>query len=254
MKKKRYACITGAASGIGYAFAKQLDRRGYNLILVGRNESKLKEVSKKFTNKCEFIVCDLSDTQKCIELGRILKERNFDVFINNAGFGDLGAFYETDLDKDLSMINVNVTAMHILTKYVLQNFMKKDSGYILNVASSAGLMPGGPYMSTYYASKAYITSMTTAIWEELKENHSNVSISMLCPGPVDTNFNNVANVNFALPGIQASYCVSYALKQMFRRKLTIVPSLTMKIAVTGSRFLPRRVLASITARQQHKKM
>ena len=99
--------------------------------------------------------------------------------------------------------------------------MKKDRGYILNVASSAGLLPGGPYMSTYYATKAYVTSLTNAIYQELQEVHSNVHISMLCPGPVNTNFNETANVTFALPGISAKRCVSYCLRKCQKVRLRL---------------------------------
>ena len=108
-------------------------------------------------------------------------------------------------------------------------------------------------MSTYYATKAYVTSLTTAIHGELRDLKSNVHISMLCPGPVDTNFNNVANVKFALSGIPADYCAYYALCKMFTGKLTIVPTFTMKAGVFGSRFLPRQVLAFMTGHQQKKK-
>lgn len=108
-------------------------------------------------------------------------------------------------------------------------------------------------MSTYYATKAYVTSLTTAIHGELRDLKSNVHISMLCPGPVDTNFNNVANVKFALSGIPADYCAYYALCKMFTGKLTIIPTFTMKAGVFGSRFLPRQVLAFMTGHQQKKK-
>ncbi len=151
------------------------------------------------------------------------------------------------------MINVTIKAVHILTKAVLPGFIQRDRGYIMNVASSAGLLPGGPYMSTYYATKAYVTSLTTAIHGELRDLKSNVHISMLCPGPVDTNFNNVANVKFALSGIPADYCAYYALCKMFTGKLTIVPTFTMKAGIFGGRFLPRQVLAFMTGHQQKRR-
>ena len=172
----------------------------------------------------------------------------------NAGFGDLGSFDKTSLNKELSMINVNIKATHILTKYMVKTFKKRNLGYIMNVASSAGLLPGGPYMSTYYATKSYVTSLTSAINEELREAKSRVHICMLCPGPVNTNFNNVANVTFALPGISATYCASYALRQMFRGKVTIVPTLMMKLGTTVAKCVPRQMVTAITARQQKKKI
>ena len=183
------ACITGASSGIGMEFAKQLSFMGYNLILVARNRKALKELADSLPTKCMIITCDLASEDSCRTLADKLKKYNIRILINNAGFGDVGAFCETSLSKELDMIDVNVKATHILTKELLPGFIKRDCGYILNVASSAGLLPGGPYMATYYATKAYVTSFTSAIYEELKDMKSNVHISALCPGPVDTNFN-----------------------------------------------------------------
>lgn len=247
------ACITGASSGIGMEFAKRLSRMGYELILVSRNTKALKKLAGTLPCRCKIISCDLSDENNCIKLVEYLKTKNLTLFINNAGFGDWGSFDNTDLNKELDMINVNIKALHILTKEILKDFKKKDRGYILNVASSAGLLDGGPYMATYYATKAYVTSLTSSIYEELKEAGSNVHISMLCPGPVDTNFNNVAGVTFALSGISASYCARYALSELFKGTLTIVPTFTMKAAVLAGKFAPRKLLIKITAKQQLKK-
>lgn len=247
------ACITGASSGIGMEFAKRLSRMGYELILVSRNTKALKKLAGTLPCRCKIISCDLSDENNCIKLAEYLKTKNLTLFINNAGFGDWGSFDNTDLNKELDMINVNIKALHILTKEILKDFKKKDRGYILNVASSAGLLDGGPYMATYYATKAYVTSLTSSIYEELKEAGSNVHISMLCPGPVDTNFNNVAGVTFALSGISASYCARYALFELFKGTLTIVPTFTMKAAVLAGKFAPRKLLIKITAKQQLKK-
>lgn len=247
------ACITGASSGIGMEFAKRLSRMGYELILVSRNNKALKKLAGTLPCRCKIISCDLSDENNCIKLAEYLKTKNLTLFINNAGFGDWGSFDNTDLNKELDMINVNIKALHILTKEILKDFKKKDRGYILNVSSSAGLLDGGPYMATYYATKAYVTSLTSSIYEELKEAGSNVHISMLCPGPVDTNFNNVAGVTFALSGISASYCAKYALSELFKDTLTIVPTFTMKAAVLAGKFAPRKLLIKITAKQQLKK-
>mgnify|MGYP003199565805 FL=1 len=241
----KLACITGASSGIGKEFAYLLADLEYDLILVGRNTAALHEIADNVAVRCKCITC--------VKLGKKLRKYPLDIMINNAGFGELGAFAETKLKNDINMINVNIKAVHILTKAVLPGFIQRDRGYIMNVASSAGLLPGGPYMSTYYATKAYVTSLTTAIHGELRDLKSNVHISMLCPGPVDTNFNNVANVKFALSGIPADYCAYYALCKMFTGKLTIIPTFTMKAGVFGSRFLPRQVLAFMTGHQQKKK-
>lgn len=248
------ACITGASSGIGKEFAIQLSELGYNLILISRHPKEIKKYATKLPTKCKIISCDLSDETSCIKLAKRLRHFKISILINNAGFGELGGFTETKLKNDLNMIDLNVKSVHILTKALLPNMMKKDEGYILNVASIAGLMPGGPFMSTYYATKSYVTSFTSAIAREIKEAGSNVSISALCPGPVDTNFNKRANVEFSLKGITPQYCVSYGLYHMFRRKLIIIPTIEIKLAALSMRFLPRRMALAVISHQQKKKI
>lgn len=247
------ACVTGASSGIGREFAIRLSKMGYNLILVSRNTKELKKLAAQLDTKCMIISCDLSDEKACCRLAQRLRRYRLVILINNAGFGDIGKFHETRFKKDLDMINVNIKATHILTKALLPGFIRRDCGYILNVASCAGLMPGGPYMATYYATKAYITSLTNAVYQELHEAGSRVQISMLCPGPVDTNFNQAANVAFSLPGISPGYCADYALRQMFRGKTVIIPTLPIKAAVFAVRLVPRKIMLAMTARQQKKK-
>lgn len=255
-KNDSYALVTGASSGLGFEFAKQLSERGYKLVLVARRRDRLEKVQKAIKTDSIIIAADLSQRDECVRVITETMDLNIDVFINNAGLGDCGRFYETDANKDLQMIDVNVTAMHLLLKMFLQRMKssKVTGGYILNVASSAGLFPAGPYMATYYATKAYVTSLTQGIARELKEEGSDIYVGALCPGPVDTEFNNVANVEFALPGIDPEMCVNYAIKQMFdRRKVIIVPTLRMKLAVFGCRFLPREQIVAMTAGQQKKK-
>lgn len=247
------ACITGASSGIGKEFAIQLSKLGYNLILISRHTKDIKDYASKLPSKYRIISCDLSDEEACVKLARRLRHLNISILINNAGFGELGGFTDTRLKNDLNMIDLNVKSVHILTKAILPQMVRKNEGYILNVASVAGLMPGGPYMSTYYATKSYIVSFTSAIYRELKESGSNVSISALCPGPVNTNFNSRANVEFTLKGITPQYCASYGLYHMFRRKLVIIPTLEIKLAALGMRLLPREMGVAIVAHQQHKK-
>ncbi len=247
------ACITGASSGIGREMACLLAKQGYRLILVARNSDALYDLAKKLKTPCLVIPCDLANEESCIELAHQLQKYRIDVLINNAGFGDIGNFHETNLSTDLDMIDVNVKATHILTKKLLPKFIKRNSGYIMNVASSAGLFPGGPYMATYYATKSYVVSLTGAINHELRALGSKVHVCALCPGPVDTNFNNVAHVKFTLPGITAKSCAHYGLKQMFKKKLIIVPTTTMKLACFGARLVPRKFMLSITAGQQEKK-
>ena len=253
--KNTYAVVTGASSGLGVEFAKQLSERGYKLVLVARRKEKLEQVQKILKTDSIVITADLSDRSECVRVVEELKDLEVEVFINNAGFGDCGRFYETDVNKELGMIDVNVTAVHILMKLMLMKMKPKVSGaYILNVASSAGLFPGGPYMATYYATKAYVTSLTQSVAREMEEAGSDMYIGALCPGPVDTGFNEVADVEFALRGIDPKDCVSYALNQMFRRRTRIiVPTLRMKLAVFGCRLLPKDQVVAITSRQQKKK-
>ena len=151
------------------------------------------------------------------------------------------------------MIDVNVTAQHVLFKYVLHRMEAEGGGAILNVASSAGLFPAGPYMAGYYATKAYMASLTRAVAEELRQAKSPVYVSCLCPGPVNTEFNEVADVSFALPGISVQECVDYALRMMERRQTVIVPGREIRAAVFGQRFIPAALTVRVAAAQQKKK-
>ena len=247
------ALITGATSGIGMEFAKALASEGCGLILTGRRTQRLLELKEKLNVDCRIITADLSEETECRRLLDEVADENIDVFINNAGFGAVGSFLETELDKEIGMVKVNDIAMHILFKGILQKMHARGSGSILNVASSAGLLPGGPYMAGYYASKAYVVSLTRAVATELKELGSSVYVGCLCPGPVDTEFNSVADVVFALKGISAEQCVAECLAGMKKRKTVIVPTAKMKLAVFFGRFIPQGLLLRITARQQKKK-
>ena len=163
------ALITGASSGIGKDIAKVLAKKGYDLVLVARDENRLEQVKeelKVYKVEIESIVMDLSKEENCKELHK--KVNNIDVLINNAGFGDCGNFTKTSLDKEISMIQTNIIAYHILTKLYLIDMKAKGEGKILNVASIAGFMPG-PLMSTYYATKAYVVRLSEGIREELKK-------------------------------------------------------------------------------------
>lgn len=246
--------ITGASSGIGRQFALTYGKKGYRLILAARNKEKLTEVAEETGAECRLISVDLSRESECFRLLEEVKDEDIDIFINNAGYGLAGSFLETDLKEEIGMIDVNDKAMHILCKEVLKKMVSKDQGTILNVASSAGLLPGGPYMAGYYASKAYVTSLTRAIARELKERNSRVKIAALCPGPVDTGFNKRAKVVFALKGISPQKCVDECLKEMAKGKTIIVPTFKMKAAVFAQRFLPAGVMVALTGRQQKRKL
>lgn len=247
------ALITGASSGIGLDMARYLAQKKYELILVARNREKLEQIQKTLPTKVTIIVADLANEQKVKELYVITKKENIDILINNAGFGDFGYFTETDLNKELEMINTNIKALHILTKFFLRDMEQRNSGYILNVASSASFQPG-PLMSTYYATKSYVYQLTEAIYYEQKKKKTNVHISVLCPGPVKTNFNNVAGVKFGIKPQSSAFVAKYAIDQMLANKMLIIPGFKMKCAKFFSRFVSDKFLLRITYRIQKKKV
>lgn len=246
------ALITGASSGIGKDIACILGNLGYDLIVVARRKNILNELKKEVKTNVLVIPLDLSEEDNLETLWNAVKDEDIDILVNNAGFGLFGEFDKTDLDTEFKMIDVNIKAVHYLTKKFLIKFKEKDSGYILNVASSAGFM-AGPKLSTYYATKNYVLRLTEAIYEELKVDKSNVKISCLCPGPVDTEFNKVAHGEFHTSSLSSEYVAKYAIKEMFKNKLYIIPSFKMKAAVFLTRLAPRKILLKITYKIQDRK-
>lgn len=246
------ALITGASSGIGRDIAIYLASLNYDLILVGRNKEKLEELQNLLNVNSQIIIADLSSETKVKEVYVMMKNENIDILINDAGFGGFGMFYETDLNNEMEMINTNIVAVHLLTKLFLRDMVRRNSGYILNVASSAAFGPG-PLMATYYATKAYVNNLTEAINEELRRDNSNVFVCSLCPGPVDTNFNNVAGVHFGVKAMTSKEVAEYAIKQMFKRKVVIIPGFKMKMALFGRRILSRKALRKMTYNIQKSK-
>ncbi|NLA33977.1 MAG: SDR family NAD(P)-dependent oxidoreductase [Tenericutes bacterium] len=246
------ALITGASSGIGQSIAKYLSNLGYDLVLVASNKEKLEATIKDYKTNVKLVVTDLSNLKMVKDLYLFCRDDNIDILVNNAGFGLIGNFNETDSLRELEMIDVNIKAVHLLTKLFLKDMIKKDYGYILNVSSIAAFNQG-PLMATYYATKAYSYKLSVAIYEELRRNKSNVHISCLCPGPVETNFNKVANVKFAIKGISSDYVAKYAVDKMFESKLIIVPSLKMKLLRFISHFISDKANARFAYRIQKKK-
>ena len=246
------ALVTGASSGIGKEIAYYLASLGIDLIIVARNKENLEKIKKDVNVNVKIITMDLKIKENVFKLYDMVKSDNIDILINNAGFGLFGTFDETDLNRELEMIDLNVTTYHILTKLFLFDFLKKDSGYILNVCSSAGFM-AGPRLSTYYATKNYITKLTLAINEELRQKKSNVSISALCPGPVNTNFNKVAHGEFAINEISPKYVARLGIDKMFKKKMLIVPTFKMKLTLFLTRFAPLKLQLAITYHIQGKK-
>ena len=246
------ALVTGASSGIGKDIAIYLSKLGYDLILVARREEKLLEIKDMLKTNVKTICLDLTVEENCYKLYELTKKYNVDILINNAGFGDFGKFYETDIDKELNMINLNIKALHILTKLYIKDMVNKNNGYILNVGSMASFAPG-PLMSTYYATKSYVLRLTEGISKELKYSNSNVKISVLCPGPVDTEFNRVANVNFSIKPLSSEFVAKYAVDKLLDGKCIIIPGVMMKLGHFFSRFLSDNALAYIMYRNQKNK-
>ena len=237
---------------MGRDFARALDARGYELILAARREERMRELSLDLSREARIIPIDLSVRENCFKLYELTKDEDIDLLINNAGFGIFGAFSEIDLGRELEMIDVNVCAVDILMKLFLRDFIKKDSGRILNVASAAAFMPG-PLLSTYYGTKAYVLRVTEAVDYELKRKGSRVRVSALCPGPVDTEFNDTAGVKFAVKGLNSAAVAEYALTQMFRGKTTIVPGAAMKAGCFFTRLVPKGALLSVAYGFQRRK-
>lgn len=247
------ALITGASSGIGLDMARYLATKKCELILVSRNKEKLEEIQETLPTKVTIIVADLSQEQRVKELYAFAKKENIDILINNAGLGDFGQLTDTDLTKDLELINTNIKAVHILTKYFVKDMEKRNTDtYILNVASSAAFQPG-PLMSTYYATKSYVYQLTEALYYEEKKKKTKVHVSVLCPGPVATNFNDVAGVKFSVKPLTSAYVARYAIDEMLKNKMLIIPGFKMKCAKFFSRFVSDKFLLRIIYRIQKRK-
>ena len=244
--------ITGASSGIGESLARGLASRGYDLILVARSEDKLRLLKEELKCNVKIEVMDLSVEENLYKLYEKYSGKvNF--LINNAGFGAFGEFASTNLDNELNMIDLNIRSVHILTKLFLEDFIKQDYGRILNVASIAAFEPG-PLMATYYATKSYVYNLTMAIYEELRRKNSNVKVSVLCPGPTKTLFNDRANVKFGVRSLTSDYVADYTLDKIFKNKVLIIPAFRMRCAVFANRIFSRKFVMKIIYKIQKKKI
>ena len=236
------ALITGASSGIGKETALYLAEQGIDLVLVARDKEKLEEVQNMIKTKSEVICADLSDIENCIEIYK--KAGDIDILINNAGFGACGDFNEVELETDLNMIATNICALHTFTKLYLADMKKKNYGYILNVASIAGFLPG-PKMATYHATKSYVLKLTESIYEEIDKAGYDIKISALCPGPVKTPFLERANVKFNSKIMTSRYVARYAIDNMFKGKYMIIPGGNNKFIRFLSKIVPDKIAGKI---------
>jgi short-subunit dehydrogenase len=253
-KNEKIALVTGASSGIGRDMAKELALRGYSLILVARDKEKLEKLQKDLHVETTIFCMDLSNSENCKNLHEQIKEKfgNIDILINNAGFGEFGFLTETNLEKEISLIDTNIKAVHILTKLFLIDMVKENKGHILNVSSISGFLPG-PLMAAYYSSKAYVLRLSQSVREELRKQKSNVKISVLCPGPVKTNFNNVAGVKFGLHSLTSEYVAKYTIGKMLNNKFLIIPGITIKLIALLSKAIPSCILSKFVYISQKRK-
>ncbi len=247
------ALITGASSGIGREMARYLAEQGWDLIVAARSTDRLNALKEELSGvNVRVITIDLSREQDAYDLYEHLQNENIDFLINNAGFGAFGTFDEVPLETEMDLIHTNVCAVHILTKLFLGDMLKRDSGMILNVGSMAGFS-AGPKLSSYYASKNYVVRLTEAIHEELRRKDSKVKISALCPGPVSTNFDNVAKVRFSVKGLDPKFVARYAIDKTMQGKMIIIPGGLMKAAKFFSHFCSEKLLTKIIFNAQTRK-
>jgi short-subunit dehydrogenase len=255
------ALITGASSGIGLELAKLFARDGYDLVLVARRREKLEslgeDLGKRHGIRFRAIAADLADPAAPAEIVRQLAAASVavDVLVNNAGFGELGPFANTDLETERRMIQVNITALTDLTKLLLAGMLERRRGRILNVASTAGFAPG-PLMAVYYATKAYVISLSEALAEELRG--SGVSVTVLCPGPTLTEFQAVAHMEstrlFRLPGVvmDAVSVARAGYAGLMRGKRMVVPGLLNRALPLVIRLSPRAMVVRVARLFQEK--
>ncbi len=247
------ALITGASGGIGLELARLCAKGGHDLILVARNQAKLDEVAKYLSGmyqiRAEVIAADLSDAEAPQAIMQEIASRGMavDVLINNAGFGEWGLFGRADLDRQLQMIQVNISALTMLTRLALPGMVSRHRGRILNVASSAGFVPG-PLMAVYYATKAFVISFSEAISNELKG--TGITVTALCPGPTRTGFMERAGMQgsnlFSGPNVMAVEPVALAgYRGMMRGKVVVVPGLATKLLIFSVRLGPRWMVRRI---------
>lgn len=244
------ALITGASSGIGYELSLIFAEHGYNLVLVARSADKLEDLKQKLESQYNIkvfnIVKNLSDLDSAQEIYNEIDnlKLRIDVLVNNAGFGDFGEFYNSDINKLHNMIELNINSLTKLTRLFLPHMVQNKNGKILNIASMGSFQPG-PLMAVYYASKAYVLSFSEAISRELK--NSGVTVTAVCPGPTKTNFSETANLGMSglfvnLQVASAQSVAKFAYKKMQKGKVVAVPGFFNKIGAIFTRLLPKRVV------------
>ena len=255
-----YALITGASGGIGLELAQIAAANKINLILLARNADKLiklrTELEERHSIKVLAVGCDLSEPDAVEKIAALLYRRNIvpDILINNAGYGMYGSFDRIGTENETNMIQLNVAFLTELTKIIYRQMLKKGKGRILNVSSVAGFMPG-PWMAVYHATKAYVLSFSQALAVEAKGN--GVTVTALCPGPTETNFENRASTGAGIKFFKksgklptAAQVAEYGWKRMMKGKTIAIHGRLFRWIVFFTRFLPRKTVAKIAGNMQ----
>jgi len=252
--KRKTALITGATSGIGHQLSKLFAQNGYNLVLVARDEPKLEqrsdELKKAFGISTKVISKDLSVISSPEEIFVEVQRESIqiDILVNNAGFQEYGPFSETDLQNEIQMIQVHIASLTHLTKLFLPGMLKQGHGRILNLGSTGSFIPGGPLNAVYCATKAYVLSFSEAIAEELK--NTKITVTALCPGATNTAFAQRAQIEdirlFKFGVMDAKKVAEIGYHALMKGKRIVVPGIANKLTVFSLRYMPRRLLTTIT--------
>jgi short-subunit dehydrogenase len=260
-RERETALVTGASSGIGWELARLFARDGYDLVLVARRRERLEQLgdalAREFGVRATILAEDLSDpsTPGRIAAELLRQSLTVDVLVNNAGIGVYGLFVKTSLEKELEMIQINMTAVTHLTKLLLPGMLERRRGRILNLASTAAFQPG-PLMAVYYATKAYVLSFSEALANEL--SGTGVTVTALCPGPTITEFQEAASVDqtrlFTGPLVMSAATAARAGYEGMRKgKRVVIPGIPNKVLVQAVRFTPRRLVTALARRIQERR-
>ena len=243
----KVALVTGASAGLGVEFARQLSKRGHRLVLAARRKERLEELARELGN-ARAVAIDLSKANAALKLMDDLTANGeiVDLLVNNAGFGLIGQFAELDAKREREMVDLNVGVLTDLCRAVAPDMIERRSGGIINVASTAAFQPG-PKMAVYFATKAFVLSLTEALHEELKPH--GIRVSCLCPGPTRTEFGDVAgfggNGLFDRVAMNAAEVVETGLKGLDSNHAVVVPGWTNKVVAASTRFAPRPIVRKI---------
>lgn len=246
--------ITGATGGIGQALIEVFYRNNWNILAVGRNNKILEELKLKYKDRIEIYSRDISKEKEIIEFLEEIKDREINLLINGAGIGEIGEFENISLIEEQKMININIQAFLILTKHFYKKMLERKEGGIINISSTAGFQVGGPLMCGYYATKAYVNSLTFGLIEENQEK--NIKIMLLCPGPTATNFKGMKR---EIEGVKKFYITTpeEVANQCYRdyilgKKLSI-PGKINKVLYYINKFIPWKIQLRNIKKIQEKK-